>query len=105
MYARYTTVRGDPSRIDAALQRVDGQVRDSVEATQGNRGFAVLADAEGGRIVGASYWDSAESLRASEPVLADSRAAAARPSTGTRAWSASRCWSDFGSPSRPEARR
>jgi heme-degrading monooxygenase HmoA len=77
MFARYTTVRGDPSKIDAAIDYVDGQARAAVEGTEGNLGFAVVADAERGRIVGASYWDSAESMRAAETNLADIRAATA----------------------------
>jgi heme-degrading monooxygenase HmoA len=77
MFARYTTVRGDPSKIDAAIEVVDGAARASVEATEGNLGFGVLADAKGGRLIGASYWDSAESMRASEAALADTRASAA----------------------------
>jgi heme-degrading monooxygenase HmoA len=85
MYARYMTLRGrymtyrgEPSKIDAVLERMDGQDRAAVEATEGNRGFAVLADAGGGRILGASYWDSAKSLRASEDALADARADVAK---------------------------
>lgn len=81
MYARYMTLRGRymnyrgaPSNIDEVLERMDGQDRPLVEATEGNRGLAVLADAGRGRIIAASYWDSAESLRASEEALADARA-------------------------------
>jgi heme-degrading monooxygenase HmoA len=77
MFARYTTVRGDPSKIDAAIDLVDGATRTSVEATEGNLGFGVLADTKGGRLIGASYWDSAESMRASEAPLAATRASAA----------------------------
>ena len=77
MFARYTTVRGDPNKIDAAIDYVDGQARAAVEGTKGNLGFAVAADADGGRLVAASYWDSAESMRAAEASLADTRAAAA----------------------------
>lgn len=77
MYARYTTVRGDPDKIDAAIEYVDGPCRAEVEATPGNLGFAVIADPDGGRIIGASYWDSAESLRASESALAGTRDQAA----------------------------
>jgi heme-degrading monooxygenase HmoA len=77
MFARYTTVRGDPNKMESAIDYVDGQARAAVEGTDGNRGFAVFADAEGGRIIGASYWDSAESMRASEAGLAGTRADAA----------------------------
>lgn len=77
MFARYTTVRGDRGKIDAVIDQVDGQTRATVEAFPGNRGFAVLAHAEEGVILGASYWNSAQSMRASESALADTRAATA----------------------------
>lgn len=82
MFARYTTVRGDPSKLDAAIDYVDGKARADVEGTEGNRGFAVIVDAEGGRLLGASYWDSAESMRAAEEKLADTRAAAGEAMDG-----------------------
>jgi quinol monooxygenase YgiN len=82
MFARYTTVRGDPARVDAVIDLVDGQTRGTVEASPGCCGFAVLADARAGVILGASYWDSADSLRASESALADTRAAAAEALDG-----------------------
>jgi quinol monooxygenase YgiN len=77
MFARYTTVRGDPNKIDATVDYVDGNARDAVQATEGNCGFAVLVDPDAGRVVGASYWDSAESMAASEAGLAATRSAAA----------------------------
>jgi quinol monooxygenase YgiN len=77
MFARYATARGDPSKVDAAVEHIDVAARAAVEAEEGNRGFAVLADYEGGQVVGASYWDSAESMEASEARLADTRAATA----------------------------
>jgi quinol monooxygenase YgiN len=70
MFARYTTLRGDPNKLQAGIDLADGRVRASIEETEGNRGFAVLADAKGGRLVGASYWSSAESMRAAEISLA-----------------------------------
>ncbi len=82
MYTRFTTVRGDPDKIDSAVDRVDGELRAQVEATPGNRGFAVLVDVSGGRILGASYWDGSDSMRASEASLAGSRAAAAAALAG-----------------------
>jgi heme-degrading monooxygenase HmoA len=82
MFARYTTVRGDPNKMESAIDYVDGQARAAVQSTEGNRGFAVLADAEGGRIIGASYWDSAELMRASEASLAGTRDDAAAALAG-----------------------
>ena len=77
MFARYTTVRGDPNRLDQVIDEVDGETRAAVQATPGNRGFAVLTDVRGGRLIGASYWESEATLRASEEALAPNRAAAA----------------------------
>jgi heme-degrading monooxygenase HmoA len=74
MFARCTIVLGDPRKIDAAIDYVDGTVRAQVETTEGNRGFAVVADAESGRLIGASYWNNAETMLASEDRLAEARA-------------------------------
>lgn len=82
MFARYTTVRGDPDKIEAAVEYADGEARAAVEATPGNLGFAVLADPASGRLLGASYWDSPESMSAAEAALAEVRATAARTADG-----------------------
>lgn len=82
MFARFTTVRGDPDKIEAAIEYADGEARAAVEATPGNRGFAVVADAAGGRLIGASYWDSRESMMHSESALAELRARAASTAGG-----------------------
>jgi len=82
MFARYTTVRCDHDKIEAAIEYVDGEVRAAVEATPGNLGFAVAADPAGGRLIGASYWDSRESMTNAESALAESRARAASTAGG-----------------------
>jgi quinol monooxygenase YgiN len=82
MFARYITVRGDPDKIETAIEYVDGEGRAAVEATQGNLGFAVVADPAGGRLIGASYWDSRESMTDAESALAEPRARAASTADG-----------------------
>ena len=82
MFARYTTVRGDPDKIEAAIEYVDGEARAAVEAAAGNRGFAVLADLARGWLIGASYWDSRESMTNAESALAESRARGAGTAGG-----------------------
>ena len=82
MFARYTTVRGEPDKIEAAIEYVDGEARAAVEATAGNLGFAVLADLAGGRLIGASYWDSRESMTSAESALAETRTRAASTAGG-----------------------
>jgi heme-degrading monooxygenase HmoA len=82
MFARYTTVRGEPDKIEAAIEYVDGEARAAIEATAGNLGFAVVADLAGGRLIGASYWDSRESMTSAESALAETRARAASTAGG-----------------------
>jgi heme-degrading monooxygenase HmoA len=82
MFARYTTVRGDPDKVEAATEYTDGEARAAVEATPGNLGFAVVADPAGGRLIGASYWDSRESMTTSESALAEVRARATSTAGG-----------------------
>jgi heme-degrading monooxygenase HmoA len=82
MFARYTTVRGDPGKLEAAIEYVDGEARAAVESMPGNLGFAVVADPAGGRLIGASYWDSRESMMNSESALAEVRARAASAAGG-----------------------
>jgi quinol monooxygenase YgiN len=76
MFARYVTVHGEPARLDGTVDHLDGEGRAAVEAIRGNRGFAVLTDPARGRLIGASYWDSAASLRDSERAVAATRSAA-----------------------------
>lgn len=77
MFARLTTLHGDPDKMDTTVDQVDGETRAVVESTAGNRGFAVLADRRHTRVLGVSYWDCATSLRASGGTLAAIRDAAA----------------------------
>lgn len=77
MFARITTLRGDPTRVVPVADEVDGEGRIAIESCAGNRGFAVLIDVAGGRILGASYWDSPAAMRISEGALAATRASAA----------------------------
>ncbi len=82
MFARYATVRGAPDKIEAAIEYTDGEARAAVEAAPGNLGFAVVADPAGGRLIGASYWDSRESMTKSESAFGKVRAGAAKRAGG-----------------------
>jgi heme-degrading monooxygenase HmoA len=77
MFARVTTLHGDPDRMDTCVDQVDGEIRAAVEATPGNRGFAVLSDPRRVRVLGISYWDGRTPLRSSEGTLGALRDAAA----------------------------
>ncbi|HEY8043409.1 MAG TPA: ester cyclase [Streptosporangiaceae bacterium] len=69
MHVRMNMLAGDPARLDEAARYLEGTVRPHVEAQPGNRGIAVLTQADLGVCVVASYWDTAGALAASEQAV------------------------------------
>ncbi len=69
MHVRMNMLVGDPARLDEATRYLEGSVRPHVEAQPGNRGIAVLTNADLGICVIASYWDSADVMAASEQAV------------------------------------
>ena len=63
MYARTTTMQGDPARIDAGIAHVRDQVLPAVTAMDGCIGMSMLVDRGSGRCIATTAWDSAEALR------------------------------------------
>ena len=80
MHARVTTIEGDPSRVDSAIQQVRDEVLPILKQQEGWKGFTVLADRSSGKMVGLSFFDSEETLAASDAAVADSRDRAAEAS-------------------------
>lgn len=68
MHVRMTTIRGDASNLQAAVDAAENRARPAIEAAPGNKGFATLTGA-GGTFIGASYWDSAQAEAASREAL------------------------------------
>lgn len=68
MWARVTTVQGDPDKLDFMLEDLENHVMPEVRKLrdQGYRGLYVLTDRTSGRGLTMTLWDSEESLRASE---------------------------------------
>jgi hypothetical protein len=73
MHARITTIQGDPGRIDAAVQKARDDVLPILKEQQGWKGFTVMADRSSGKLVGISFFDSEDTLRASDEAVAESR--------------------------------
>lgn len=73
MHVRINTLHGDKGQVDAAVEFVEGTARPAVEAAAGCRGLATLVDREAGVTFVASYWESADAMRDSEPVVAEAR--------------------------------
>lgn len=73
MHARLNMVAGDPAQIDETTRYLEGTVRPHVEGQHGNRGLACLTNSDLGIFVVASYWDSLDSMTASEQAIQVSR--------------------------------
>lgn len=65
MYARTTTLRGNPSAMDEAIAYVRDEVMPLVQAMDGCVGLSMLADRDSGRSIVTTSWASADAMRAS----------------------------------------
>jgi len=77
MYARTTTVRGDPSAVDDGIEYCRDAVWPMLQNMSGCVGMSMLADREGGRCIVTSAWAAEEAMRASAESVRDSRSKAA----------------------------
>ena len=73
MHVRMNMLAGDPGQLGEATRHLEATVRPRVESQSGSRGLAVLANADLGICVVASYWDSADAMTASEQAIQVSR--------------------------------
>jgi heme-degrading monooxygenase HmoA len=77
MYARVTTFPGlAPERIKATLEQFKEKHLPLIEQQPGYRGVWAGVDYTGGRAIAVTYWDSLESLHASDALANEVRAAA-----------------------------
>jgi heme-degrading monooxygenase HmoA len=77
MYARTTTVRGDPRAVDDGIAFVRNDVWPMVERMDGCIGMSMLADREAGRCIVTAAWASEDAMRASATEVQESRRQAA----------------------------
>ena len=73
MYARSTTISGDPDALDAGIVFVQDEVMPTILAVDGCVGMSLVADRETGRIIATSSWESQEAMAASRDQLAPMR--------------------------------
>ncbi|MGY1809069.1 hypothetical protein ACI8AF_16995 [Blastococcus sp. SYSU D00669] len=76
MYARSTTVRGDPSRLDEGIAYVRDEVMPMVMGLDGCVGLSMLCDRDTGRCIATTAWETEEAMRASAEAVKASRARA-----------------------------
>jgi heme-degrading monooxygenase HmoA len=77
MYARTTTVRGDPRAVDDGIAFIQNDVWPMVQRMDGCIGMSMLADREAGRCIVTSAWASEDAMRTSATEVQESRRQAA----------------------------
>ena len=76
MFARSTTIQGDPGSIEAGIAYIRDDVMPALTAMDGCVGLSLVVDRESGRCIATSSWDSEESMRASNDRLTSYRSRA-----------------------------
>lgn len=82
MYARTTTVNGQPSSVDDGIASVRDSVMPALRELEGFVGLSLLVDRASGRCIATSAWDSQEAMRASAPRIQQLRDSAAQTMGG-----------------------
>jgi heme-degrading monooxygenase HmoA len=77
MYARTTTVRGDPRFVDEGIAHVRDTVWPALQGMSGCVGMSMLADRDEGRCIVTAAWATDEAMRASAEAVRDLRSRAA----------------------------
>ena len=65
MYARSTTIQGQPASIDAGIAHVRDSVMPAVEGIDGCVGLSLFVDRRYGSCIPTTSWESEEEIRAS----------------------------------------
>ena len=82
MHARVTTIQGAPGKVDDAKGHVQEQTLPQLQKMEGFKGFVALGDRQSGKMLGVSFWESEEALRASEQAASSVRGGAAETADG-----------------------
>lgn len=77
MYARSTSIQGDPARIDEGIRFVREEVMPGVTAMDGCIGMSMLVNRETGRCIATTSWMSKDDMQATDGQVAAHRSRAA----------------------------
>lgn len=73
MYARTTTVQGNPAHVDDGIALVRDEVMPAVQGMEGCIGISMLVDRESGGAIVTSSWETREAMRATETAVGPMR--------------------------------
>src|SRR3712207_4494732 len=68
MYARMSTLEGPADQMDEGLRQVREHALPQLQQQDGFKGFLALGDRQSGKLIGISFWESEEAMRAAEEV-------------------------------------
>jgi len=74
MYARSTTIKGEPGKIDAGITYIRDEVMPAITAMDGCAGMSLVVDRSSGQCIATSSWHDETSMHASGDRLASYRA-------------------------------
>ena len=77
MYARTTTMRGDPQAVDSLVATVRDELMPSLLELDGCIGLSLLVDRDTGRVIATSAWETQEAMRAGAEAVGSLRQRAA----------------------------
>lgn len=79
MFVRTIYAVGDPDKIDAAVEALQGEGRDLVAQHRGYRGMGIFVDRELGKLLAGTWWDSEQDRDASNKAVRARRASMLSP--------------------------
>ncbi len=76
MFARSTTITGDPGNVDAGIAYLRDEVMPALTGMEGCIGFSMLVDRDSGRVIATSSWESEEAMAATDDQVSSYRSRA-----------------------------
>ena len=73
MYARSTTVRGNPQSLDDAIAYLRDEVMPAAQEMDGCIGMSMMCDRDSGRCIATTAWQTEEAMHNSESRMHDMR--------------------------------
>jgi heme-degrading monooxygenase HmoA len=68
MHARMSTLEGSPDEMDEGLREVKERVLPLLQQQEGFKGFIALGNRQSGELIGITFWESEQTMQASEEV-------------------------------------